>query len=183
MASGRCRGYLNHKAKTEETLRYHEEDLLPGGVGGLGDGTVLRKWMHTGDEGFFDQDGYFVISGRIKDIVIRGGENISPMEIEDRLIEHSAIGQASVVGVPDEKYGEVLGAFVELQPGYDRPSDEELRSWVRDKLARFKAPSFVWWIGGEDKSIPEDWPKTTSGKISKPELRKLVNSKPARVLD
>ncbi|KAF2093626.1 acetyl-CoA synthetase-like protein [Rhizodiscina lignyota] len=171
---GQMLEYMRDKKKTDETLRYHQEDLLPEGVGGLGDGTVLRRWMHTGDEGFLDPDGYFVISGRIKDIVIRGGENISPMEIEERLIEHDAIAQASVIGVPDEKYGEELGAFVELQPNCSKPSDDEMRSFVREKLARFKAPRYFWWIGGEDKAIPEDWPKTASGKISKPHLRELV---------
>ena len=173
---GQMSEYLRNKEKTEETLRYHAEDLEPGAVGGLGDGTVLRRWMHTGDEGFFDEDGYFVISGRIKDIVIRGGENISPMEIEERLIEHDAIAQASVIGVPDEKYGEILGAFVELRAGCPRPSEDELRVFVREKLARFKAPDMFWWIAGEDKLIPADWPKTTSGKVSKPDLRRLVES-------
>ena len=171
---GQMSGYLYNKEKTEETLRYHQEDLEPGGVGGVGDGTVLRRWLHTGDEGFLDGDGYFVISGRIKDIVIRGGENISPMEIEERLVEHDAIAQASVIGVPNERLGEELGAYVELKAGCPRPSDDELRAFVREKLARFKAPKYYWWIGGEDKSIPEDWPKTMSGKISKPDLRKLA---------
>ena len=138
---GQMFGYLHNKNGTKEALRYHEEDLEPGGAGGLGDGTVLRRWMHTGDEGFLDDDGYFVISGRIKDIVIRGGENISPMEIEERLIEHDAIAQASVIGVPDERLGEELGAFVELRANCPRPTDNELRAFVREKLARFKAPN------------------------------------------
>ena len=110
-----------------------------------------------------------------QDLVIRGGENIAPMEIEDRLIEHEAVAQASIVGVPDEKYGEELGAFVELRDGYEQPSDDELRAWVRDKLARFKAPRFFWWLGKGDK-VPSEWPQTTSGKISKPELRAIVKS-------
>lgn len=168
---GQMSEYLHNKKKTEEALQYHQEDL-DHGVGPLGDGS-LRKWMHTGDEGFLDQEGYFVISGRIKDIVIRGGENISPMEIEDRIIEHEAIAQASIVGVPDEKYGEELGAFVELREGCNRPSDDELRAFVREKLARFKAPRYFWWLGAGNK-VPDTWPKTASGKISKPDLRKLV---------
>ena len=154
--------------------KYHEEDLQPGGVGGLGDGTVLRRWMHTGDEGFLDPEGYFVISGRIKDIVIRGGENISPMEIEERMIEHEAIEQVSVIGVPDEKYGEELAAYIELKSGANKPSDDDLKGFVREALARFKAPRYYWWIGGDDESIPRDWPKTMSGKISKPDLRKIA---------
>lgn len=66
---GQMSEYLGNKEKTAEALRYHKEDLLPGGIGGLGDGTVLRKWMHTGDEGYLDPEGFFVISGRIKDLV------------------------------------------------------------------------------------------------------------------
>jgi acyl-CoA synthetase (AMP-forming)/AMP-acid ligase II len=108
---GQMSEYLHHKKKTEESLRQHEEDLEPDGVGALDDGT-LRTWMHTGDEGLFDPEGYFVITGRIKDLVIRGGENIAPMEIEDRLIEHEAVIQAQIVGVPDDRYGEELGAFM-----------------------------------------------------------------------
>lgn len=174
---GQMSEYLRNEEKTKETLRYHEEDLMPGGVGGLGDGTVLRRWMHTGDEGFLDDDGYFVISGRIKDIIIRGGENISPMEIEERLVEHDNIVQAAVIGVPDEKYGETIGAFVELKAESSRPRDDDLRDFVRKNLARFKAPQYIWWIGGDDKQVPEEWPKTMSGKVSKPDLRNLIKGK------
>lgn len=174
---GQMSEYLGNKEKTDEALRYHEQDLLPGGIGGLGDGTVLRKWMHTGDEGYLDPQGYFVISGRIKDIIIRGGENIAPMEIEDRLIEHEAISQASIVGVPDDKYGEELGAFVELREGQTKPSDEDMREWVRKTLARFKAPRYFWWIGSDVEGVPKEWPQTASGKIEKPGLRKVVNEK------
>lgn len=136
--------------------------------------TVLRKWMHTGDEGYLDPEGYFVISGRIKDLIIRGGENISPMEIEDRLIEHEAIVQCAIVGVEDEKYGEELGAFVELRQGSKKPTDDDLRGFVKEKLARFKAPRYFFWLG--DGKSPDEWPQTTSGKISKPDLRKVVKS-------
>jgi acyl-CoA synthetase (AMP-forming)/AMP-acid ligase II len=174
---GQMSGYLFNKVKSDESLKYHEEDLEPGGVGGLGDGTVLRRWMHTGDEGFLDPDGYFVISGRIKDIVIRGGENISPMEIEERLIEHDAIAQASIIGVPDERLGEELLTFLELKGEASKPSDDDLRAFVREKLARFKAPKYIFWIGDKEKKMPEDWPTTMSGKISKPDLRKLAEGK------
>ena len=128
--------------------------------------------MHTGDEGYLDPEGYFVISGRIKDLIIRGGENIAPMEIEDRIVEHEAIAQVSIVGVPDDKYGEELGAFVELREGATKPSDDELRAFVREKLARFKAPRYFFWL--RDGKAPDKWPQTASGKISKPDLRKLV---------
>lgn len=171
---GQMSEYLHNPAKTAEALQCHHEDLDPDGVGPLGDGS-LRKWMHTGDEGYLDSEGYFVISGRIKDLVIRGGENIAPMEIEDRLVEHEAVLQASIVGVPDDKYGEELGAFMELRDGFQRPSDDELRAFVREKLARFKAPRYFWWLGGSNPKVPDQWPKTASGKVSKPDLRKVVD--------
>ena len=171
---GQMSEYLGNKEKTDEALRYHEEDLQEGGVGGKGGrgSKELRLWMHTGDEGMLDEDGYLVFTGRIKDLIIRGGENITPLEIEARLAEMEAIAQASIVGVPDEKYGETVGAFLELKEGAGRPGDEDIRNWVREKLARFKAPVHIWWLG--DENVPEDWPKTMSGKISKPELRQLV---------
>ena len=128
--------------------------------------------MHTGDEGKLDDDGYLVFTGRIKDLIIRGGENIAPLAIEERLSDMDAITQASVVGVPDDKYGEAVGAFLELKEGMQRPGDEDVRKWVRAKLAFFKAPAHIWWLG--DGKVPEEWPKTMSGKISKPELRELV---------
>ncbi|KAK3671672.1 hypothetical protein LTR78_008405 [Recurvomyces mirabilis] len=170
---GQMAEYIHNKAKTEEALKYHQEDLEYDGVGALGDGS-LRRWMHTGDEGFLDSEGYFIISGRIKDLVIRGGENIAPMEIEDRLVEHEAVKQASIVGVPDDKYGEELGAYLELRDGHSRPSDDELRAFVREKLARFKAPRYFFWLGRDDGKVPAEWPQTASGKISKSDLRKIV---------
>ena len=171
---GQMSEYLGNKEKTEETLRYHEQDLEERGVGGLGGrgGKKLRPWMHTGDEGKLDEDGYLVFTGRIKDLIIRGGENIAPLEIEERLNEMKGIAQAYVVGVPDDKYGETVGAFLEMQEGTQRPGDEEVRERVRKKLARFKAPKDIWWLG--DEKVPKEWPKTMSGKVSKPELREVV---------
>jgi long-chain acyl-CoA synthetase len=127
--------------------------------------------MHTGDEGYLDDDGYFVITGRIKDIVIRGGENISPVEIEERLFAHPAIIQASVIGVPNARLGEELAAFVQLEKDHPKPTDQELQDWVRKSLSRFKTPRYFWWIGGRQRGVPQEWPKTLSGKIRKPDLR------------
>ncbi len=167
-------GYLGNEEKTKETLRYHEQDLDEGGVGGVGGrgSRELRPWMHTGDEGMLDDDGYVIFTGRIKDLIIRGGENITPMEIEERLIEMETIVSSSVVGVPDDRYGEVVGAFLELKDGAQRPGDEDIRDWVRQKLAHFKAPTYVWCLGVG--KVPNEWPKTMSGKVSKPELREIV---------
>jgi mevalonyl-CoA ligase len=172
---GQMAEYIDNEEKTKESLKYHKEDLEEGGVGGVGgrDSKELRAWMHTGDEGMLDEDGYLVFTGRIKDLIIRGGENIAPLEIEQRLNEMDAIAQASIVGVPDDKYGETVGAFLELKEGAKKPSHDEVKKWVKDELAYFKAPANIWWLG--DEGIPEEWPKTMSGKVSKPELRKLVD--------
>ncbi|CDM30247.1 AMP-dependent synthetase/ligase [Penicillium roqueforti FM164] len=167
-------GYLRNPSKTAEAMRQHVEDLEPHGVGPVDSEGNLRTWMHTGDEGYFDKDGYFVITGRIKDIIIRGGENISPVEIEARLSSHGAIVQASVVGVPNARLGEEIAAFVELTNGHAKPTDEELQKWVRASLSRFKTPKHFWWIGSPQHGVPREWPKTASGKLRKPDLREVA---------
>ena len=171
---GQMSEYIGNEEKTKETLRYHEEDLEADGVGGLGGrgSKKLRPWMHTGDEGMLDDDGYLVFTGRIKDLIIRGGENISPLEIEERIAEMDEIASASVVGVPDEKYGETVGAFLELKHGSTKPEKEAIKKWVKEKLAYFKVPAHLWWLGEE--GVPDTFPLTGTGKVSKPELRKLV---------
>ena len=150
--------YYANELKTAEAHRISSEDGL--------------EWFHTGDEGYFDDAGYFVITGRIKDMIIRGGENIAPLEIEERLVAHPAVAQASVIGVPDEKYGEQICAFLEPAGESTRPKDEELREWVRKTLAPFKRPKYIIWLG----SCPEfeQWPKTASGKLRKPDLRLIA---------
>ncbi|KAE8142434.1 hypothetical protein BDV38DRAFT_267717 [Aspergillus pseudotamarii] len=153
------KGYWNNPDKTAETLTIDA------------DGTT---WLKTGDEAIFDAQGRCTITGRFKDIIIRGGENIYPLEIEERLASHTAIEVASVIGIPDHKYGEVVGAFIALAPGYEdkRPSDEELRVWTREKLGRHKAPQYVFVFGeeGVDRTIPI----TGSGKVRKVDLRKTA---------
>ncbi|KAL1998882.1 hypothetical protein VTN02DRAFT_5419 [Thermoascus thermophilus] len=112
-------------------------------------------WMHTGDEAVLDDDGYCHITGRIKDVIIRGGENIFPVEIENRLAQHPAIHAAVVVGIPDARYGEEVGAFLEQRANTQRPSEDE----VRERLARQKVPRYVFWC--------ETFPVTANGKIRK----------------
>ncbi|KNG89596.1 long-chain-fatty-acid-CoA ligase [Aspergillus nomiae NRRL 13137] len=135
---------------------------------------VEGRIVPTGDEAIFDAQGRCTITGRFKDIIIRGGENIYPLEIEERLASHPAIEVASVIGIPDNKYGEVVGAFIALALGYEdkRPSDEELRVWTREKLGRHKAPQYVFVFGeeGVDRTIPI----TGSGKVRKVDLRKTA---------
>ncbi len=124
-----------------------------------------KVWMHTGDEATMDEDGYVAITGRIKDLIIRGGENIHPLEIENCLIVHEKIADASVVGLPDEKYGEVVAAFIipRTHAGKERISIEEVRSWVREKLSHHLVPKYVFYV--------DEYPKTASGKIQKFKLR------------
>jgi fatty-acyl-CoA synthase len=115
-------------------------------------------WMHTGDLGTIDQDGYGKIVGRLKELVIRGGENISPAEIEEFLHRHSQVEMAQVVGVPDEKYGEELCACIKLKMG-QQLSEGELRLFCRDQIAHFKIPRYVRFV--------EAFPMTASGKVQK----------------
>ena len=119
-------------------------------------------WLHTGDEASMDPDGCFRITGRIKDLIIRGGENIAPKEIEDRLREHAAVADAYVYGVPDSFFGEAVAAAVRLRDGA-QATGEELTAWCADALARFKIPRDVRFVSG--------FPMTASGKIQKYKLR------------
>ena len=120
-------------------------------------------WLHTGDEASMDPDGYFRITGRIKDIIIRGGENIAPKEIEDRLREHGSVADAYVYGVADPFFGEAVAAAVRLKPGVAEERPEALIAWCACSLAKFKVPKFVRFV--------EDYPMTASGKIQKYKLR------------
>jgi acyl-CoA synthetase (AMP-forming)/AMP-acid ligase II len=153
------KGYWKSEAKTTEVMKVDEQ------------GTV---WMHTGDECKIDEQGYCWITGRIKDVIIRGGENIFPIEIEERLLAHTAISEASVVGLRDDRYGEVVSCFLRFSEHCSRPEDEELRRWVRQALARHKAPKYVFWIGNE--GVGNDFPKTGSGKHQKHLLRDIGNA-------
>jgi long-chain acyl-CoA synthetase len=136
------RGYLGRPQETAQTLR-----------GG---------WLHTGDVGRFDSDGYLTLVDRVKDLIIRGGENIYPKEIEDVLYAHPAVLEAAVVGQPDPVFGEQPVAFVTLRAGQDAGPDD-LAEHCRLSLARYKVPRAVF--------IEADLPKNALGKIAKPVLR------------
>jgi fatty-acyl-CoA synthase len=121
-------------------------------------------WLHTGDEASQDPDGCFRITGRIKDIIIRGGENIAPKEVEDRLREHAAVADAYVYGVADEFFGEAVAAAVRLRPDASNAvTPEELVAWCARDLAKFKVPRYVRFV--------TEFPMTASGKIQKFKLR------------
>lgn len=122
------------------------------------------RYMHTGDIATMDEDGYLNIAGRIKDMVIRGGENVYPREIEEYLYTHPAIQDVSVIGVPDEKYGEELCAWVVLHRGHDVDA-EAIKAFCRDKIARYKVPRYVRFV--------EAFPMTVTGKIQKFKMREI----------
>jgi fatty-acyl-CoA synthase len=122
-------------------------------------------WLHTGDLALRQPDGYYRITGRIKDMVIRGGENIYPREIEEFLFTHPAVEQVSVVGVPDPKFGEELCAWIKLRPG-KQATAEELRDFCRAKLAHYKVPRYLKFVG--------EFPQTVTGKIQKFKIREQM---------
>jgi fatty-acyl-CoA synthase len=129
-------------------------------------GAVIRDgWLRTGDLATVDAEGYVTIVDRKKDIIISGGENISSVQVEAVLAGHPAVYEVAVVGMPDERWGEVPRAFVSLKPGVDpAPSEQELIDYVRDRLAHFKAPKRI--------DFRPELPKGGTGKILKAELRK-----------
>jgi long-chain acyl-CoA synthetase len=139
------RGYYKRPEETAERLR-----------GG---------WLHTGDVGYLDEDGYLFITDRIKDMIIKGGYNIYPSEIEGCLEEHPAVGEVAVIGIPDEKYGEEIMAFVVARPGGGLTEDAVIE-FVKARMTPYKAPSRIKFVNG--------LPKSLVGKVLKKELRKFV---------
>jgi long-chain acyl-CoA synthetase len=136
-------GYWNKREATEKAIK---------------DG-----WLYTGDVGHIDEDGYLFITDRAKDMIIRGGENIYCVEIENCLVEHDDIADAAIVGVPHEGLGEEVKAFVELAPGATMTADE-VQAWVAKHLAPFKVPAYVEFWDGK-------LPRNASGKLLKNVLR------------
>jgi len=124
-----------------------------------------RGYLHTGDMGYCDEDGYFFIVGRKKDMIIRGGENIYPKEIENVLYEHPQVLESAVVPVPDEVMGEEVAAYVVVR---DRNviSEDEVREYCKEKLADYKIPKYIKFL--------DELPKSHMGKILKRELKKRV---------
>src|SRR4051794_19616544 len=135
------KGYWNKPGATEEAIK---------------DG-----WFHSGDMGQVDEDGYFFIVDRKKDMIIRGGYNVYPREIEEVLYEHPAVREAAVLGVPHDELGEEVAAAVALKEGQD-VSEEELRSFVKEQVAGYKYPRKIWFV--------DELPKGPTGKILKREI-------------
>ncbi|KAK3298600.1 uncharacterized protein B0H64DRAFT_336043 [Chaetomium fimeti] len=158
------KGYWGDKERTEEVRRVETDEE-----------GVEEVWMYSGDEASMDKDGYVEITGRIKDLIIRGGENIHPLEIENCLFQHPLVAEVSVIGVPDEKYGESVGAFVIAHKGVATDEEaetagkgevltkESVREWVRTHLSSHLVPKHIWFV--------TEYPKTASGKIQKFKLR------------
>jgi acyl-CoA synthetase (AMP-forming)/AMP-acid ligase II len=125
---------------------------------------LVDGWLHTGDVGWMDRDGYVFIIGRTKDLIIRGGENISPGEIETVLEQHPKIEEAAVIGVPHLEWGEEVKAIVVLKPGESATADE-IMQYARSRMASFKAPKYVTFV--------DELPRNYLGKVLKTDLRKL----------
>ena len=140
-------GYWDEPAKTAEAI---DDD----------------RWMHTGDLAVMDEDGYVNITGRIKDMVIRGGENIYPREIEEFLLTHGDVLDVQVIGVPDERYGEELMAWVRTREGADPLDADAVREFCQGKLAHYKVPKYV--------HVVDDFPMTVTGKVRKIEMREAA---------
>jgi acyl-CoA synthetase (AMP-forming)/AMP-acid ligase II len=125
------------------------------------EGSGESEWLVTGDLGFVDADGYLFVSGRADDVIIRGGENLSPSEIEDAILRHPDVTAAAVVGVPSEEWGEAVAAMVTVQAGSTFDADA-LRSWLRNEIGALKTPELV--------VVRDELPMTDTGKI----LRRVV---------
>ncbi|MEL4417486.1 AMP-binding protein [Shewanella algae] len=139
-------GYWNDPAKTQATI---DKD----------------GWLHSGDLGVMDSEGYVQIVGRIKDMIIRGGENIYPREIEEKLYTHQDIQDAAVFGVQSEKYGEEVCAWIKMRPG-STVTEDEIRHFLTEKVAYFKVPRYIKFV--------EQYPMTVTGKIQKFRMRELM---------
>ncbi|WDL81773.1 AMP-binding protein [Aeromonas bestiarum] len=151
-SKGVMQGYWQDPAKTAETI--DEEG-----------------WLHSGDIGIMDEEGYVQIVGRSKELIIRGGENIYPREIEERLYDHPAVQDAAVFGVDSERYGEEVCAWVKLRPGQE-VSEEELKHFLSARIAYFKVPRHIRFV--------EEYPMTVTGKLQKFKMREAMSDELAR---
>lgn len=149
---GVMQGYWQDPAKTAQTI---DDD----------------GWLHSGDIGIMDEEGYVQIVGRIKDLIIRGGENIYPREIEERLYEHPAVQDAAVFGVDSERYGEEVCAWVRLRPDLVA-SEEEIKHFLSARIAYFKVPRYIRFV--------EEYPMTVTGKLQKFRMREMMTAELTR---
>jgi fatty-acyl-CoA synthase len=125
-------------------------------------------WLHSGDLGCMDQRGYVRITGRLKDMIIRGGENIYPREIEDLIFSHPNVSEVAVFGIPDEHYGEELMAWIKLHEAQNS-CETDIRNFCKDKLAHYKIPKYMWFV--------DEFPMTVTGKLQKFRMREIAMQK------
>jgi len=123
-------------------------------------------YLHSGDMGTVDEDGYYRVTGRIKDMIIRGGENIYPLEVENFLLTMPGVLDAQVVGIPDEKLGEIVGAFIRTKPGHEDMTEEDVRAYAIPRIARFKVPKRVFFV--------DEFPMNPAKKVQKYKLREMA---------
>jgi fatty-acyl-CoA synthase len=142
--------------------------------GYYGDSEATRKavdpngWLHSGDLGTMDSDGYVRITGRLKEMIIRGGENIYPREIEDFIFTHPKVAEVAVFGVPDDYYGEEVMAWIQLHAG-EAATEEEIRDFCKGSIAHFKIPKYIWFVN--------EFPMTVTGKLQKFRMREMAVEK------
>ena len=139
------KGYWNEPEKTAET--------------------IIDGWLHSGDLGTMNEHGYVRITGRIKDMIIRGGENVYPREVEEFLYIHPKISEAQVFGVEDERMGEEVCAWIRLKDG-ETMTEDDVRTFCRGQIAYFKVPRYVRFV--------TEYPMTVTGKIRKVEMREMM---------
>jgi fatty-acyl-CoA synthase len=144
---------------------YHVAKGYYGDPEATAQGIDADGWLHSGDLGIMDADGYVRITGRRKEIIIRGGENICPWQIEQCLLAHPHVAEVAVFGLPDEFYGEQIMAWVRPKNG-QQIDEDELRTHCKAGLAHFKVPRYIW--------VVDNFPKTGSGKLHKPRMRELA---------
>jgi acyl-CoA synthetase (AMP-forming)/AMP-acid ligase II len=146
-------------------------DQIGGGYVGATSQVDSEGWLHTGDQGIIDEDGYIFVVGRADDMIIRGGENLSPAEIEDTLLRHPDVTGAAVVGIPDEEWGELVAAMIVTESGATT-NIEAIQAWVKDHLGSLKTPQRI--------VVIDELPSTPTGKILRREVRERLSLGPVR---
>ena len=129
--------------------------------------TIVDGWLHSGDVGTMDEDGFFYVVDRTKDMLIRGGLNVYPREVEDVIMKHKAVSLVAVIGIPDDQFGEEIKACVVLKEG-QTVSESDLISWTKERIAAYKYPRLV--------EFMDALPQSATGKILKKELRKMAKA-------